>query len=78
MKKLYVVLALTVVLSLSACGWTKKTLGFAKTGPDETLVQTNRPLILPPEYEARPIKNLIKAETEEDDAENDVSASENE
>ena len=67
MKKICVVLAIAAVLSLSACGWTKKTLGLASTGPDEKLVQTNRPLILPPEYETRPVKNLVKAEPEEDE-----------
>lgn len=76
MKKIYIVWALIAALSLSSCGWTKKSLGIAKTGPDETLVQTNKPLILPPEYDARPNKTLVKSQ--DDDAEDDVSATENE
>ena len=75
MKKIYVILAVVALLSTTACGWTKETLGMAKTGPDETLVQTNRPLILPPEYDARPNKVLIKSQ---DNDEDDGSASENE
>ncbi|MBQ9271147.1 MAG: DUF3035 domain-containing protein [Alphaproteobacteria bacterium] len=77
MKKIYVVLALVAVLALSSCGWTKKTLGMAKTGPDETLVKTNRPLILPPDYEARPIKNLVKAEPEEEADSQEISGDSN-
>ena len=64
-------------MATSACGWTKKTLGMAKTGPDETLVHTNRPLILPPEYDARPNKVLIKSQDEDEDeadTQEDVSA----
>lgn len=77
MKKIYVILAVAALLSTSACGWTKKSLGLAKTGPDETLVQTNRPLILPPEYDARPNKVLVKSQDEDEDEadiEEDVSA----
>lgn len=77
MKKIYMILAVVALLSTTACGWTKKTLGMAKTGPDETLVQTNRPLILPPEYDARPNKVLVKSQNEDEDeadTQEDVSA----
>ena len=76
MKKVYVIFAAVAVLSLSACGWTTKSLGLAKTGPDETLVQTNRPLILPPEYETRPLKNLVKAESEDENADSESDETE--
>ena len=52
-------LSLLLVLALGACGLTKKDLGFAKEGPDETLVKTNEPLVLPPEYSVRPQKGEI-------------------
>ena len=42
------------MISLSSCGVTKKTLGFTREGPDETAVRTNKPLVLPPEYNVRP------------------------
>lgn len=74
MKKMYVVLVVTAALCLSSCGWTKQSLGLAQSGPDETLVKTNKPLILPPEYDARPNKTLIKSQDEDVDAEEDVSA----
>jgi uncharacterized lipoprotein len=54
MKKIYLLFALLLVISLSACGITKKSLGFSRQGPDETKVQKNEPLVLPPEYNVRP------------------------
>lgn len=78
MRKWYVVAAVAAVLAVSSCGWTKKSLGLAKTGPDETLVQTNKPLILPPEYDARPNKILVKSQDEEADTADEVSVNENE
>lgn len=66
MKKLYLILAVIAVMSVSACGITKKTLGFAKEGPDETNVKTNQPLVLPPEYSVRPDKNAKPADETED------------
>lgn len=57
MKKMMIVLLALAVVSVSSCGWTKQKLGFSRQGPDETLVKTNEPLILPPEYGVRPQKN---------------------
>lgn len=74
MRKTALVAALAVVLVLSSCGWTKKKLGFTKTGPDETLVQTNNPLILPPEFNVRPKVN--KAEDSEDSEKEDETGNE--
>ena len=65
MNKLYVVLALSAIISLSACGITKKTLGLQKSGPDESLVQTNTPLILPPEYNLRPSSSALPKKKDE-------------
>lgn len=62
MKKLYVVLAILAVMCVSACGVTKKMLGLTREGPDETNVKTNKPLVLPPEYDVRPQKNLEVSE----------------
>ncbi len=56
MKKLCLTVAIVAIMATSSCGWTKKKLGFTQTGPDETLVQTNDPLILPPEFNVRPKK----------------------
>ncbi|MDO4162058.1 MAG: DUF3035 domain-containing protein [Pseudomonadota bacterium] len=54
MKKLSLLFVLGLMLGLSACGLTKKDLGFSRQGPDETKVVTKQPLILPPEYNVRP------------------------
>ena len=66
MKKLYLILAVIAIMSVSACGVTKKALGFTKEGPDETNVRTNQPLVLPPEYSVRPDKNTKPADETED------------
>lgn len=65
MKKVCLVAALAAVLVLSSCGWTKKKLGFTKMGPDETLVQTNNPLVLPPEFNVRPKVDAAAKESED-------------
>lgn len=65
MKKIYVIIAVAALLATSSCGWTKKKLGFTQEGPDETLVKTNDPLILPPEFSVRP-KKTMSAKDEED------------
>ena len=55
MKKLVLILFLGIIIcGISACGLTKKDLGFARQSPDETKVVTKQPLILPPEYNVRP------------------------
>ncbi|MBP5352501.1 MAG: DUF3035 domain-containing protein [Alphaproteobacteria bacterium] len=60
-------LVAVLVLMLSACGLTKKDLGLARQGPDETLVKTNEPLILPPEYNVRPQKGESDSMIQSDD-----------
>lgn len=62
MKKLYLLLAVLAIMSVSGCGVTKKMLGFTREGPDETNVKTNKPLVLPPEYNVRPQKNTKVSE----------------
>lgn len=62
MKKFYLLLTVLAVMSVSACGVTKKMLGFNREGPDETNVKTNKPLVLPPEYNVRPQKKAKVAE----------------
>ena len=67
MKKLSLMLVLVVLaVGISACGLTKKDLGFARQSPDETKVVTKQPLILPPEYSVRP-KVIETDENLEDD-----------
>jgi len=66
MKKIYVIMAVVAVLTTSSCGLTKKSLGFTQSGPDETLVKTNDPLILPPEFNVRP-KKTVSVEEKEDE-----------
>ena len=66
MKKLCLLMVAVAALSLCACGATKKSLGFARQGPDETSVKTNEPLVLPPEYNVRPKKNEIKQQEAEE------------
>lgn len=53
---LFIVLA--VVFLVSSCGLTKKDLGLANEGPDETKVIKKEALILPPEFNVRPTINL--------------------
>lgn len=45
-----------IVLSLSACGETKKMFGLEKTAPDEFAVYSRAPLSLPPDYSLKPPK----------------------
>ena len=66
MKKICLLLAVTAMVSLSACNATKKSLGLSRQGPDETTVKTNEPLILPPEYNVRPKKNELKKQEAEE------------
>lgn len=74
MRKICVIMAVVALLATSSCGWSKKKLGFTQSGPDETLVQTNDPLILPPEFNVRPKKSA----TAEDLENSDIDDSENE
>lgn len=57
MKK-YLLLASVLVLglSVSACSTaTKEKLGLAKKAPNEFMVAPKAPLVLPPEYDLRPV-----------------------
>ncbi len=54
MKNICWAAAISAVLVLSACGWTKQDLGLEHRGPNESNVKVNNPLILPPEYNVRP------------------------
>lgn len=53
-------LVLCVVMSLSACGMTKEKLGLSRQSPDETTVETRRPLSLPPHFDVRPQENGVE------------------
>lgn len=68
MRKLSLLLVLSAVALLCACGLTKKDLGFSREGPDESKVVTKEPLILPPGYNVRP---KVSADAEEDEEENE-------
>ena len=61
MKYISLILVCILVMVLSACGITKKDLGLSRQGPDESQVQTNQPLVLPPEFNVRP-----KVDTKDD------------
>ena len=73
MRKISLLLVLSAVLVISSCGWTKKKLGFTQSGPDETLVQRNNPLILPPEFNVRPKVASSSAEDEDKTEEETVN-----
>ena len=49
-------LALTMAVSLSACGGSslKDTLGYGKSAPDEFAIITKAPLVIPPDFSLRP------------------------
>ena len=64
MRKIYLLIAVMAMISLTACNATKKSLGLSRQGPDETTVKTNEPLILPPEYNVRPKKNGAQKQEE--------------
>lgn len=54
MKLNIVLVIFGVAILLSSCGLTKKDLGLANEGPDETKVIKKEALILPPEFNVRP------------------------
>ena len=49
-----VMLMLLMCFVLGSCGLTKKDLGLAKDTPDETKVETRKPLDLPPDFDVLP------------------------
>lgn len=57
------IIIIGLTLAVAACsGWGKKELGIANISPDETVVESRKPLSLPPEFDVRP---NIKAEVNE-------------
>lgn len=63
MKK--TVLFLICISILSGCGLTRRDLGLEKETPDEMLVVSRAPLSIPPEFNLRPIVEIV----EDDNAE---------
>ncbi len=65
-RLLFVVLVLGIIAGLSSCGLTKEDLGMAKSKPDETQVSRRNQLLLPPDFDVRPVmaQNQV-AETQE-------------
>lgn len=53
-QRLGPVTLLAAALVLSACGGIGERLGMSRTTPDESRIQTNEPLSMPPEFELRP------------------------
>ena len=49
-----IILVLSLIVSLSACGFTKEKLGLSRKSPNETTVESRAPLSLPPEFDVRP------------------------
>ena len=62
MKKLLFVALM--LLFLSACGMTKKDLGLQKKTPDASVATEQKDLILPPNYNLRPVVPMTKARPE--------------
>ena len=60
MKKLLSLLILTIMLT--ACNATKEDLGLAKKVPDAYKVSEQKQLLLPPNYDLRPVVPMQKAE----------------
>jgi hypothetical protein len=60
MKKL--VMAFVLLSMLGACGLTNKDLGLEKTTPDASNAKAKEALILPPNYNQRPVVDMEKAE----------------
>ena len=54
------ILVLGMIVVLSACStWGKKELGLANQSPDETVVESRKPLSLPPEFDMRPMVQKV-------------------
>ena len=53
MKKIVILCLLAFVAGCS--GVTKETLGIASKAPNEKLVETRKPLSLPPEFDLKPV-----------------------
>ena len=60
MKKLLSLLLLMTMLA--ACNATKEDLGLAKKVPDASKVSEQKQLLLPPNYDLRPVVPMQKAE----------------
>lgn len=69
MKPAKTLLALSLIIALSACSSVKKELGVGRNSPDEFAVIKRAPLTLPPDYELRPPANPDEARMTEESAE---------
>lgn len=66
MKNIIAILLLTVILA--ACSsLNRKNLGMERKVPDATTVSEQQPLILPPNYDLRPVMPINKSGTENSD-----------
>ena len=61
MKKILVISLLMTMLT--ACSLTKKDLGLEKTVPDASTSKAQDELVLPPNYNHRPVMPMAKAES---------------
>lgn len=60
MKKLFFIVLTTCLIG--ACGFTKKNLGLEKTAPDASNVSAKEMLVLPPNYNQRPVVEMKQAQ----------------
>ena len=61
---LALLLAVSSLLSLTACDSVGEALGMSRVTPDEKAVTTNDPLSLPPDFEIKPPRESPKSEEE--------------
>ncbi len=60
MKKILIISLLTAMVT--ACGLTKKDLGLEKTTPDASTAKAQEELVLPPNYNLRPVVPMARAD----------------
>lgn len=68
MKKYFMLLALVSVVGVSACNTTKEDLGLERKTPDASKAVSKNPLILPPNYNLRPVVPMEKADLQASNA----------
>lgn len=61
MKKIFVLLA--VVMLFCACGLTKEKLGMKRSTPDDGYKARKERLVVPPDYDVRPVEEKVEATT---------------
>ena len=64
MKKLLFIIAFAMLVS--ACGMSKKDLGLEKKIPDASQATSKEELILPPNFNLRPVVPMTQAKTEQE------------